>query len=122
MLKTILLQSNPDPMAKAGGTVAVICGQQSAILYPVYLHAIAGSAVWPAWLTLSSMPFFVAVPAVARRRSLAGRVFLPIAGVANTVLCVKLFGRRFSGRIVPFSVHPSRGDPLSVASLQCRRV
>ncbi len=78
-------------MAKAAGTVAVIVASNQPF-YPVYLHAIAGSAAWPAWLTLLSTPFFVAVPAVARRHSLAGRVLLPIAGVANTVLCVKLFG------------------------------
>ena len=29
---------------------------------------------------------------MVRRHSLAGRALLPIAGVANTVLCVKLFG------------------------------
>ena len=96
MLKTILLRlqkyvSNPDPMAKAAGTVAiVVAGNQP--FYPLYLHAIAGVAAWPAWLTLVSTPFFVAVPAVARRHSLTGRALLPIAGVANTLLCVKLFG------------------------------
>ena len=96
MLKTILLRlqeyvSNPDPMAKAAGTVAiVVAGNQP--FYPLYLHAIAGIAAWPAWLTLLSTPFFVAVPAVARRHSLTGRALLPIAGVANTMLCVKLFG------------------------------
>jgi hypothetical protein len=56
------------------------------------LHAIVGAAAWPAWLTLISTPLFLAVPAVARRHSLAGRALLPIAGIANTVLCVKLFG------------------------------
>ena len=96
MLNTILLRlqkyvSNPDPMAKAAGTVAiVVAGNQP--FYPLYLHAIAGVAAWPAWLTLVSTPFFVAVPAVARRHSLTGRALLPIAGVANTLLCVKLFG------------------------------
>jgi hypothetical protein len=82
--------SNPDPMAKAAGTVAVVvAGNQP--FYPL-LHAIAGIAAWPSWFTLLSTPLFVAVPAVARRHSVAGRALLPIAGVANTVLCVKLFG------------------------------
>ena len=96
MLKTILLRlrkyvSNPDPMVKAAGTIAIVVpGNQP--FYPLYLHAIAGVAAWPAWLTLVSTPFFVAVPAVARRHSLTGRALLPIAGVANTLLCVKLFG------------------------------
>ena len=56
------------------------------------MYAIVGVAAWPAWLTPLSTLFFVAVPVVARRHSLAGRAILPIAGVANTVRCVKLFG------------------------------
>jgi hypothetical protein len=96
MLKTILLRlqeyvSNPDPMAKAAGTVAIVVASNQPF-YPLYLHAIAGIAARPAWLTLLSTPFFVAVPAVAHRHSLTGRALLPIAGVANTMLCVKLFG------------------------------
>jgi len=62
--------------------------------YPLYLHAIAGTAAWPAWLTLITTPFFAAVPAVARRHALAGRALLTLAGIANTVLGVKLFGAR----------------------------
>jgi hypothetical protein len=115
MLKTILLRlqeyvSNPDPMAKAAGTVAIVVASNQPF-YPLYLHAIAGIAARPAWLTLLSTPFFVAVPAVAHRHSLTGRALLPIAGVANTMLCVKLFGVA-SGRIVSFSVHSSRGNPF----------
>lgn len=60
--------------------------------YPLYLHAIAGASAWPAWLTLISTPFFVGIPALARRHSLAGRAMLPVVGVVNTMLGVKLFG------------------------------
>lgn len=82
---------NPDPLANAAGTIAIIvAGNQP--FYPLYLHAIVGAAAWPAWLTLLSTPFFLMVPAIARRNTLLGRALLPIAGVANTVLCVKLFG------------------------------
>lgn len=96
MIRDVLLRvrkfaANPDPLANAAGTIAiVVAGNQP--FYPLYLHAIVGAAAWPAWLTLLSTPLFVAVPVVARRHSLAGRAMLPIAGVANTVLCVKLFG------------------------------
>ncbi|MEI8154823.1 MAG: hypothetical protein WCG92_25065 [Hyphomicrobiales bacterium] len=96
MLSTLLSQvrkytENPDPLAHAAGTIAiVVAGKQP--FYPLYLHAIVGAAAWPAWLTLLSTPFFLMVPAIARRNSLLGRAVLPIAGVANTVLCVKLFG------------------------------
>lgn len=96
MLKTLILRlrqftANPDPLANVAGTIAIVvaCNQP---FYPLYLYAIAGTAAWPSWLTLLSTPFFVAVPVVARRNSLAGRAILPLAGVANTVLCVKLIG------------------------------
>jgi hypothetical protein len=83
--------ANPDPLAKAAGIIAIVVASNQPF-YPLYLYAIVGDAAWLAWLTLLSTPFFLAVPAVARLNSLAGRVLLPIAGVANTVLCVKLLG------------------------------
>lgn len=82
---------NPDPMAKIAGTVALVVASNQPF-YPLYLYAIVGKQAWPAWLTLLSTPLFLAVPAVARRHSLAGRAMLPIVGVANTVLSVKLIG------------------------------
>lgn len=84
-------KDNPDPLAVLSNTVAlVIAGNQP--FYPLYLHAIVGTAAWPAWLTLLTMPLFAAVPAVARRHPLAGRMMLPIIGTANGVLAVKLIG------------------------------
>lgn len=84
-------KSNPDPLAVLANTVAlVIAGNQP--FYPLYLHAIAGTAAWPAWLTLLTTPLFAAIPAVSRRHPLAGRLMLPVVGVANGVLAVKLIG------------------------------
>ena len=84
-------RDNPDPLAVLANTVAlVIAGNQP--FYPLYLHAIVGFAAWPAWLTLLTMPLFAAVPAVARLHPLAGRMMLPMVGVANGVLAVKLIG------------------------------
>jgi hypothetical protein len=96
MQSTLLLRlrdytKNEDQLANVAGTISiVVAGNQP--FYPLYLHAIVGIEAWPAWLTLLSTPLFIAVPAVARRCSLLGRALLPIAGVANTVMCVKLFG------------------------------
>lgn len=84
---------NDDPVAKAAGTVAFIVASNQPF-YPLYLYAVVGSASWPAWFTLLTTPFFLAVPALGRRHSLAGRALLPIVGVANTILCVKLIGVR----------------------------
>lgn len=41
---------------------------------------------------LFSTPFFIAVPALSRRNGVAGRVLLPLTGIANTVLSAWLFG------------------------------
>jgi hypothetical protein len=96
MLRPLILRlrayaTNPDPLAAAANTIAlVVAGNQP--FYPLYLHAIAGTAAWPAWLTLLTTPFFAAIPAVTRRHSLAGRAMLPVVGVANTMLAAKLFG------------------------------
>ncbi len=84
-------RDNPDPLAVLANTVAlVIAGNQP--FYPLYLHAIVGTAAWPAWGTLLTLPLFAAIPAVARRHPLAGRLMLPVVGVANGVLAVKLIG------------------------------
>ncbi|MET0219839.1 MAG: hypothetical protein ABW213_04195 [Tardiphaga sp.] len=84
-------KSNPDPLAALANTVAlVVAGNQP--FYPLYLHAIVGTSAWPAWITLITTPFFAAVPAIARRNSLAGRAMLPLIGTANGILAVKLIG------------------------------
>lgn len=82
---------NPDPLAKVAATVALVVASNQPF-YPLYLHAIVGKLAWPAWLTLLTTPLFLAVPAVARRHSLAGRAMLPLVGTVNTVFCVKLIG------------------------------
>jgi hypothetical protein len=84
-------RDNDDPLAVLSNTVAlVIAGNQP--FYPLYLYAIVGQAAWPALLTLLTFPLFAVIPAVARRNALAGRLMLPVVGVANTALAVKLIG------------------------------
>lgn len=82
---------NPDPLAEAANTVAMViaCNQP---FYPFYLYFAVGGASWPSWLTLLSTPFFVAVPVVARRSSLAGRTMLALLSIAATMLAVKALG------------------------------
>jgi hypothetical protein len=82
---------NPDPLAAVASVTAFVVAANQPF-YPLYLHAIAGVAATPAWLTLLSTPAFAAVPFVARRHSLAGRALLPLAGIANTMLGAKLMG------------------------------
>lgn len=61
--------------------------------YPLYVYWAVSDQIWPTFFTFLSTPFFLAVPAVARHSTLAGRALLPIAGIANTVLSAKVFGQ-----------------------------
>ncbi|NPV22140.1 hypothetical protein [Bradyrhizobium aeschynomenes] len=80
-----------DPQSDIAAKVALVIVSNQP-LYPLYLHAIAGAAAWPAWLTLLTTPFFAAVPVLARRNPFAGRTLMVLTGTANTVFSVKLFG------------------------------
>ena len=82
--------ANPDPLVAAGNAVALLVAVNQPF-YPLYVAWLVGDA-WPALFTFLSTPFFLAVPAVARRNPLAGRALLPLAGFANTVLSAKAFG------------------------------
>ncbi len=82
---------NPDPVAAAGNTVALVVVSNQPF-YPLYIYWLVGDGVTTSFWTFLSTPFFAAVPALARRHALAGRALLPLAGIGNTVLCAKLFG------------------------------
>ena len=82
--------ANPDPRVAAGNAVALLVALNQPF-YPLYVVWLVGDAR-PALFTFLSTPFFLAVPAVARWNSLAGRALLPLAGIANTVLSAKVFG------------------------------
>lgn len=80
-----------DPLAAATNFIALcVVGNQP--FYPLYVWWIVGNDGGVSLVTFLSTPFFLAVPAVARRSSLVGRAMLPIVGVANTILSVKAFG------------------------------
>ncbi len=83
--------SHRDPLVRAGNVIATVvaCNQP---FYPLYLYFLVSEDIAVAFLTLLSTPFFLVVPAVARRRSLAGRALLPLTGMANTALGAKAFG------------------------------
>ena len=83
--------SHPDPLAAAANTISIVVAWNQPF-YPLYLYFYVGHDIVVSFLTFLSTPFFLAVPAVTRRHSLAGRVLLPLAGIANTVLSAKAFG------------------------------
>jgi hypothetical protein len=80
-----------DPLAAASNFIALcVVGNQP--FYPLYVWWAVGDDGWTSFLTFLSTPFFLAIPWIARRSSLAGRAMLPIVGIANTVLSAKAFG------------------------------
>jgi hypothetical protein len=83
--------AHDDPMVAACNTIALMVASNQPF-YPLYVYWAVSDHVWPTFFTFVSTPFFLAVPAVARRYSKAGRALLPIAGMANTVLSAKVFG------------------------------
>jgi hypothetical protein len=82
---------NDDPLAEAANRVALIVASNQPF-YPLYLYWLVDHEIALSCLTLLSTPLFLAVPAVARLSSRAGRALLPLAGYANTALCMKIFG------------------------------
>ena len=53
---------------------------------------LVGRPVWPSFLQFVAWPLFFAVPYVSRRHPDLSRALFVIAGIANTLLCVKAFG------------------------------
>jgi hypothetical protein len=83
--------SHPDPLVAAGNLIAVVIVWNQPF-YPLYLYLLVGKDIAVSAFTFVSTPFFFAVPLVARRHPLAGRVLLPATGIVNTVFCTKVFG------------------------------
>ncbi len=83
--------ADEDPLVSAGNTIALVVASNQPFFPLTILWAVSDS-IWPSFFTFLSTPFFLAVPAVARRSSLAGRALLPLTGIANTILSAKLFG------------------------------
>lgn len=83
--------AHPDPRTALANSVSLLVASNQPF-YPLYLWWLVGGNVAPAFYTFLSTPFFLAVPAVARVSTVAGRALLPLAGIANTILCAKLFG------------------------------
>ncbi len=83
--------AHPDPATAASNLVALVVAGNGPF-YPLYVLALIGWDHSGAWLTMLASPFFALVPAVARRRSCAGRAALPAIGIVNTVWCSALLG------------------------------
>jgi len=86
--------AHEEPLAAAGNKVALMLAGNTPF-YPLYVAWLAGSDGMP-WLLMTQLvfPFFLAVPAIARRQPLLGRMTLCLVGTANTVLGTWLLGEK----------------------------
>lgn len=81
-----------DPLAEAGNWVALTIGSHLPF-WPLYVLWAAGRQALPsALLTMAMAPAFLAVPLLARRSSLQGRMAVPLLGIANTVFTIWILG------------------------------
>jgi hypothetical protein len=83
--------AHPDPATSACNRIALLVAS-SQPTYPLYIAGLVGGEGWVACVTFLSTPFFLAVPALARRNASAGRALLVLAGVGNGVLATKALG------------------------------
>jgi hypothetical protein len=60
--------------------------------YPAYVWYFAGSGFWAASVTALSLPFYVGLAFLLRGNSKSLRYGVPLLGLCDTVLAVKLFG------------------------------
>lgn len=80
-----------DPATAMANVIALVIGSNGPF-YPIYAMAMIGQAGLATFVTMFASPFFLAIPTLSRRSSLAGRLALPLLGTANTLWCMKLMG------------------------------
>jgi hypothetical protein len=83
--------NHPDPTTAMANTVAMVVGANGPF-YPWYGGWLLPAPGLVSLLTMFATPFFLSVPWVSRRNSLAGRIALVVVGLANTVWCTALLG------------------------------
>lgn len=84
--------AHEDPLSAALNSVAMVLAGNTPF-YPLYLWFVLGHRAAPSiLLTLLSFPLWAAVPAIARRNGLAGRLTLVVVGTLNTVWCSYVLG------------------------------
>ena len=84
---------HPDPLVETSNWMAWAIGTHLP-LWPLYLWLAAGRQVFPtALLTATLTPLFLAVPLIARRNGLLGRIAMIFAGLANTVFTMWVLGQ-----------------------------
>ena len=88
---------NPRPYASVDALTAATVTIAWVIVankpfYPLTIWWTVGNGVGASFLSVLSMPLFLAIPFIARRSALAARIALPLVGTLDTLLETKLFG------------------------------
>jgi hypothetical protein len=83
--------AHEDPLVAACNLIALVVASNQPF-YPLYVYLAVSQHASPTCFTFLSTPFFILVPAVARRSAVIGRALLPLTGMANTILSAKVFG------------------------------
>jgi len=88
-LKTYMASDNPH--VSATNTIAMVIAWNQPY-YPLYLWWIVGHDAWVGIPDAFSGILFFAVPAIARRSGMLGRVAMIVFSVANVVFCSMMLG------------------------------
>ena len=80
-----------DPLAAASNLIALVVAINQPF-FPLSIHWLVGNDHGASYVTLLSTPFFLAVPAITRLSSLAGRAMLPLVGIVNTLASAQALG------------------------------
>lgn len=83
--------ASADPHVAAGNTIAMVLAWNQPY-FPLYLWWIVGHDAWVGIPDAFSGILFFAVPAIARRSGVFGRVTLVVLSVANVAFCSAMLG------------------------------
>jgi hypothetical protein len=84
-------RAEPSAEASASAKTAWILALNKPV-YPVYVWYFAGSGFWEASITALSMPLYIGLALLLRSHAQVLRLGVPLLGLFDTVLAVKLFG------------------------------
>ena len=84
--------AHDDPLVASCNLIALVVASNQPF-YPLYIYWAVSEHISPTFFTFLSTPFFLLVPAVARRAPTAGRMLLVLTGLGNTVLSARVFGQ-----------------------------
>lgn len=82
---------SPDRLAVLANTGATIIWTHLPF-YSLLVLWLVGRPVWPTFVQFLAWPLFFAVPLVSRRHPDLSRALFVVAGLINTLLCIKALG------------------------------